>query len=194
MLEASDLEEILSAGELEQETEAVVAPRPRLAKRVMQAEVAYIVDDILRDVIARGTGTKAQVLKRDDIAGKTGTTNGPTDAWFSGYHPELVATSWLGFDNNEKLGRREFGGTAALPIWIDFMQSELPKLAYARRTQPSGIVAIRIDRETGMVASSSTANSAFEYFLKDLAPEENPTSGFDGHSSAAIDALDEDLF
>lgn len=196
MLEASDLEEILTASEPDSDRpRKTLTVKPRPAKRVMQAEVAYVIDDILRDVIARGTGTKAQVLKRDDIAGKTGTTNGPTDAWFSGYHPNLVATSWLGFDNNEKLGRREFGGTAALPIWIDFMQSELPKLAYARRKQPSGIVAIRIDSDTGRIADSNTINSTFEYFPEALAPQaQSAQGGYNNHSSIGDEILDEDLF
>ncbi|MBT8148449.1 MAG: PBP1A family penicillin-binding protein, partial [Gammaproteobacteria bacterium] len=86
--------------------EVVEAKPPRYAERIMDARVAFILDSILQDVIARGTGTRAQVLKRSDLAGKTGTTNGPTDAWFSGYHPDLVATTWLGFDDNQLLARR----------------------------------------------------------------------------------------
>ena len=69
-------------------------------------------DSMLKDVVKRGTATKARAMKRGDIAGKTGTTNGPRDAWFSGYNPDLVTTTWLGFDDNRKLGRREFGGPA----------------------------------------------------------------------------------
>ena len=73
-----------------------------------------------------GTGRRARVLERDDLAGKTGTTNGPRDAWFSGYNRDLVTTTWVGFDDYSLLGRREFGGTAALPIWIDYMRVALP--------------------------------------------------------------------
>ena len=95
------------------------------AIRIMDERVAYIIDSILKDVIKKGTGRKALQLRRIDIAGKTGTTNGPTDAWFSGYHPDLAATAWLGFDSNKKIGKREYGGSAALPIWIDFMKDQL---------------------------------------------------------------------
>ena len=96
------------------------------APRIISPQVAFLMDDILKDVIRRGTGNKArQALRRDDIAGKTGTTNGPTDAWFSGYSPHIVTTTWLGFDDNSNIGRREFGSSAALPIWIEYMQAAL---------------------------------------------------------------------
>ena len=88
----------------------------------MEERVNFIIDSILKDVITRGTGRRALVLERSDIAGKTGTTNGPMDVWFSGYNREVVTTTWVGFDNYTPLGRREFGGTAALPIWIEFMR------------------------------------------------------------------------
>ena len=91
----------------------------------MEERVNFIIDSILRDVITRGTGRRALVLERGDIAGKTGTTNGPMDAWFSGYNPDVVTSTWVGFDNYTPLGRREFGGTAALPIWINFMRAAL---------------------------------------------------------------------
>ena len=69
---------------------------------------------------------RARALERRDIAGKTGTTNGPRDAWFSGFNLDLITTTWVGFDDYGPLGGREFGGTAALPIWIDFMREALP--------------------------------------------------------------------
>ncbi len=187
-----DLDEAESIDELLAQT-TDVAPPPRLAKRVMSEEVAFIIDDILRDAIKKGTGTKARALKRSDIAGKTGTTNGPTDAWFSGYHPELVVTTWLGFDNNEKLGRREYGGTAALPIWIDFMTSQLPGLAQANRRQPDGVVAIRIDTETGQRATAQTSNSQFEYFISDTLPPEIEQT-IDSYQDDQSQELSEDLF
>ncbi|MGB2376026.1 MAG: penicillin-binding protein 1A, partial [Porticoccaceae bacterium] len=91
------------------------------AKRVVDKQTAFLIDSMLKDVILRGTGKKAQTLNRSDLAGKTGTTNGPRDAWFSGYSPHLVATAWVGFDDNLLLGRNEYGGSSALPIWIEFM-------------------------------------------------------------------------
>ena len=188
LIEADGIEAIL-----QEEAQVYAAPAPRIAEQVMSPEVAFIIDNILQDAIKRGTGRKALSLERSDIAGKTGTTNGPTDAWFSGYHPELVVTTWLGFDNNEKLGRREFGGTAALPIWIDFMASQLPKLQYARRSQPAGVVAIRIDTETGQRASANTSSSQFEYFVSDSLPPEIEQPATD-YRSNQTEVFSEDLF
>jgi len=116
--ERGDLGEELSMEDILGETESTRMPA---AERIMDARVAFIINSILQDVITRGTGRRARALDRSDIAGKTGTTNGPTDAWFSGYNPDVVATTWVGFDQNLPLGKREFGGSAALPIWIDFM-------------------------------------------------------------------------
>jgi len=159
------------------------------AERIMDERVAYIIDSILLDVIKRGTATKARSLNRSDLAGKTGTTNGPTDAWFSGYHPQLVTTTWLGFDDNQKLGRREYGGSAALPIWMDYMEDILPSLPVARRKQPEGLIAMKIDRLTGGAPSASTEETLFEVFLEEYAPELNlqqqvNTSGQSGSMQA----------
>ena len=139
------------------------------AVSIMDPRVAYIIDSILKDVIKKGTGRKALKLKRDDIAGKTGTTNGPTDAWFSGYHPELAVTTWLGFDNNKKIGRREYGGSAALPIWIEFMKDQLKNLEKISKERPKGIISIKIDQ------SNRTKNNGkeFELFLEELQPNKN---------------------
>ncbi|WP_227431329.1 PBP1A family penicillin-binding protein [Psychrobacter sp. I-STPA6b] len=95
------------------------------APRILSSSVAYEMADILRDVVRRGTATKAKVLNRSDIGGKTGTTNDTKDAWFAGFQPTLVSIVWVGFDQPSTLGRREYGGTAALPIWIDFMRTQL---------------------------------------------------------------------
>ena len=86
----------------------------RAAERVMDPRVAFIISSFLNDAIQRGTGRRARVLERQDISGKTGTTNGPRDAWFSGFNRDLITTAWVGFDDYGPLGRREFGGTAAL--------------------------------------------------------------------------------
>src|SRR5690606_17983572 len=119
------------------------------APRIIDERTAYLMDSMLKDVIKKGTATKALALKREDIAGKTGTTNGPTDVWFAGYSPHIVTTTWLGFDNNTNLGRREFGGTAALPMWIDFMKAALANEPEIIRPQPDGIVTLRISEKTG---------------------------------------------
>ena len=141
------------------------------APRVMDERVNFIVNDILKDVITRGTGRRARVLERGDIAGKTGTTNGPMDGWFSGYSQDVVTTAWVGFDNYTPLGRREFGGTAALPIWIDYMREALADSPELQRPVPAGIVSVRIDPESGQLAGSGTKDAIFEYFLEENVPQ-----------------------
>ena len=125
---------------------------------------------MLKDVVTRGTGRRALVLNRRDLAGKTGTTNGPTDAWFSGYNYHLVTTAWVGFDNNQNLGNKEYGGSAALPIWIDYMETALEGIPELVAPPPDGIVTVRIDSETGKRAPPSSRNSIFEVFRKENAP------------------------
>src|SRR5690606_24629093 len=121
----------------------------------------------LQDVVRRGTAQKARALQRNDIAGKTGTTNGPTDAWFSGYTPAVVTTVWLGFDQNQVLGRNEYGGTAALPIWMEFMEAALEGKPDQPRPQPPGLVTVRIDPATGQRAQAGQANAVFEIFMEE---------------------------
>ena len=154
----------------------------------MDARASFIVTSMLGDVIRRGTGRRARVLERGDIAGKTGTTNGPRDAWFSGFNPELVTTAWVGFDDYSLLGKREFGGTAALPIWIDFMRDALPPEQPAP-AMPSGVVRLRIDRETGRRVAGSPEGSMFEYFLEEFLPGDVRA----GEQPVGTDELD-DLF
>ncbi|EED32218.1 penicillin-binding protein 1A [gamma proteobacterium NOR5-3] len=141
------------------------------AQRVMDERVNFIIDSILQDVIKDGTGRRALVLKRGDLAGKTGTTNGPMDAWFSGYNPDVVTTTWVGFDNYTPLGRREFGGTAALPIWINYMREALEGIPERSRSLPAGISYVRIDPETGLLAPADQRNAIFEYFRNEHLPE-----------------------
>jgi len=146
------------------------------APRVIDERVVFIMDSILQDVIRRGTGTKAKQLGRSDLAGKTGTANGPTDVWFSGYNKELVASVWLGLDRNTPLGRSEFGSTAALPIWIDFMKTALKDMPNTPRSQPPGIVSMRINPITGKRARADESDAIFEYFRAENTPEEEASS------------------
>ncbi len=167
------------------------------APRVMSPQVAYLIDDMLRDVITKGTGRKAGVLGRKDLAGKTGTTNGPVDAWFSGYNHHIVATTWLGFDQNLLLGRREFGGTSALPIWIDFMRTALQGVPEKPRSLPNGLTSVRIDPATGMRARASNQRAIFELFQAGDVPEfgTEPAPVFDDMNRSDEDeALPEELF
>jgi len=140
------------------------------APRVMDARIAYIMDSMLKDVIRRGTGTRALQLKRGDIAGKTGTTNGPRDAWFSGYNPTLVTSVWFGFDDNRVLGANEYGSTAALPIWMNFMGAALAGTPEVYRPRPPGILSVRIDPDTGLRAIPGGHAFEEELFLEESAP------------------------
>ncbi|EAQ97394.1 penicillin-binding protein 1A [Congregibacter litoralis] len=166
--EELSMEEILAA----EETNALPGP-----ERVMDERVNFIIDSILQDVIKKGTGRRALVLKRDDIAGKTGTTNGPMDAWFSGYNPDVVTTTWVGFDNYTPLGRREFGGTAALPIWINYMREALAGLPEKPRDLPPGVIHVRIDPATGLLAPADQRDAIFEYFRAENLPEQGEGEG-----------------
>ena len=161
-----------------------------IATRVINKQTAYIIDSMLKDVILRGTGTKAKVLKRSDLAGKTGTTNGPRDAWFSGYSPHLTVTTWVGFDDNSLIGRNEYGGSAALPIWIDFMREALDGKADNNRPQPDGMVMVKIDAKTGKRVDPKQSG-IFEYFKAENVPE--LTNG-DTLPSGAENNLPDDLF
>ncbi|MGZ8273770.1 MAG: penicillin-binding protein 1A [Burkholderiaceae bacterium] len=119
--------------------------RPRFAgdeaNRVLDARNAFVMDSLMKDVARYGTAARASaVLKRTDIAGKTGTTNDSHDAWFAGYGGDLVAVSWLGFDQPRPLGERETGGGLALPIWISYMAKALSGVPETRRDMPPGIV------------------------------------------------------
>lgn len=158
-------------------TDAATAPRS--APRVMDARTQYLISDMLKDVIAKGTGRAALTLNRHDIAGKTGTTNEGKDAWFAGFTPNLVTTVWVGYDQPRSLGEYEFGGTAALPIWIDFMRTALDGTEEATLPQPPGIVAVRIDPETGERTGPDTSHAIFELFkVEDVPQQETRTPSF----------------
>ena len=105
--------------------------------------------DMMADVIKRGTGVRARSLGRSDIAGKTGTTNEAKDTWFNGFTPNLVATVWVGYDQERPLGEREEGARTALPIWIQFMREALKGVPDKRRPMPEGLVQLRVSSRTG---------------------------------------------
>ena len=185
--EELSMEEILAA-------EAATAAELPVAPRVMEERANFIINSILRDVITRGTGRRALVLERKDLAGKTGTTNGPMDAWFSGYNRDVVTTTWVGFDNYTPLGRREFGGTAALPIWIDYMRAALEGSPDRQWPLPPGVVNVRIDPETGMLAGSRQKNAIFEYFREEYVPQKDADGEQPGSGSQGTDELVRDIF
>lgn len=150
-----------------------------VAPRTVSEANAWIITDMLRDVINRGTGQRARALGRNDIAGKTGTTNEGRDAWFSGYTPDLVATAWVGFDQERSLGRDEEGSRTALPMWVYFMREALAGVPQHRLPMPDGVVTARIAPTDG--AFGQEASAEFEYFLAEHLPEgaagQDSTSG-----------------
>jgi penicillin-binding protein 1A len=141
-----------------------------VAERIIDGRTAYILTDMLQDVIKRGTGRRALAMKRNDIAGKTGTTNESKDSWFSGYNADYVTTVWAGFDQPESLGRNEFGGTVALPIWMSFMSAALKDRPEHKLPEPEGIMTLRIDPLSGRAASPGTADAYFELFKSEDSP------------------------
>ena len=124
--------------------EILAESQPQLAgdekARVIDERNAFMVDSMMRGVVQHGTARKACVLKRTDLAGKTGTTNDSRDAWFAGYHPKIAAVAWIGYDQPKNLGDRETGGGLALPIWINYMKFALNDMPEELREPPKGII------------------------------------------------------
>ncbi len=176
--------------------EEVVEPEPEPAERVISARNAWIMNSMMRDVIRRGTGRRALALGRKDLAGKTGTTNDQRDAWFSGFNPNIVATTWVGFDQLQPLGRGETGAKAALPMWIDFMREALRNMPETILEQPDGLVTVRIDPDSGQLAGAGDDNAIFETFYSESAPESlaEATTPTSGSSSGQTEGVTEKLF
>jgi penicillin-binding protein 1A len=146
---------------------AVNTPVPQptgegLAPRVVDASYVWMVDDILREVVTRGTAAQAKALGRSDIRGKTGTTNDETDAWFNGFTDKLVAITWVGFDQPQPLGRGEVGGKASLPIWMDFMRAALKGLPETVIPKPDSLVPVAVDARTGHLVPNDTPGAVLE--------------------------------
>jgi len=143
------------------------------AQQVLSPEVSYIVTSLLQDVIQRGTGRRAKKLGHS-LAGKTGTTNDFTDAWFMGYAPNLVAGVWVGFDDRRSLGDREAGSAAALPIWIQFMREALKQVPAKTFPIPDNVVFAKINPETGLLAHDGASEAKVEIFIKGAEPSPDP--------------------
>jgi penicillin-binding protein 1A len=170
-------------------------PAINAALRTLDPRTAYISTSMMQDVIRYGTGRQALALGRNDLAGKTGTTNEQRDAWFTGYNHALAVTAWVGFDTPQPLGNKETGARAALPMWVDFMSEALRDVPQQPQQQPAGLVTARIDRETGEFTSGANPNAVFEVFRSEdiaaqsLAPDRNGTTSGDGSGN-----LSEQLF
>ena len=144
--------------------------QPRIAEQIVDSRTVFILDSMLKDVVTKGTGRRALALERDDLAGKTGTTNDSKDAWFTGYNGDYVTTVWAGFDQPESLGRWEYGGTVALPIWMSYMGPALSGKPSRTLPEPGGLLSLRIDPVTGRAPSAATPKAYFEIFKSEDSP------------------------
>ncbi|WP_419420409.1 penicillin-binding protein 1A [Legionella sp. D16C41] len=162
-----------------------------LAPRVIPADTAFLMTKALRGVVQNGTAHAANILDRQDIAGKTGTTNEQVDAWFAGFTPDLVVTTWVGYDNPQSL--HEYAASLALPMWIDFMKIALQDIPERALPQPKNIVAVRIDPKTGLLARQNQSNSIIEYFRdQDVPTEEGAGTEGSGANVAGAGSSAED--
>lgn len=178
-------------------------PEDRIAQLVIDPRDAFIIYDMMKDVIHSGTATTALkrrnsfLLERHDLAGKTGTANDYKDAWFSGFNSELVGSAWMGFsDHRRSLGRFEYGGKAALPIWASFMEQVLEGSPEREIIQPPGVVSTKIDPSSGMLAALGQSNAIFEYFRDDNVPNQmaEATTDFnDIYNESVMDSYDQDF-
>jgi penicillin-binding protein 1A len=149
-----------------------------IENRVLSEQTAYIITNILCDAVQNGTGWRAKELGRP-VAGKTGTSDEDRDAWFVGYTPDALCGVWVGYDDNMiSLGKSATGGTAACPIFTDFMQTALSGRPIKGFRVPNGIVFTRIDSKTGKLATNDSANVRFECYKADTMPQqqEQPTN------------------
>jgi len=172
--------------------DAVTAPQlfesANPAPRVISAQNAFLIQDMMRHVIRRGTGRRAMVLGRSDLSGKTGTSNDRRDAWFGGFNADLASIVWVGYDNDTPLGPGEEGSRTALPIWVEFSRVALDGVPHHEMPMPDGIVSRLIDKADGCPASAGQSNTMFEKFRAEHVPEceslqelpniFNDTSGF----------------
>jgi len=147
----------------------VGARRIQPAPQAISPQVNFLINDIMRDVITRGTGRRAMALGRMDLRGKTGTTDASVDTWFNGFNESIVASVWVGNDDNRPLGELEEGARTAVPIWVDYMKEALRGVPEKPRTIPDGIVEMKVNANTGGTDNADLA-PMFEYFRSDMLP------------------------
>lgn len=140
-------------------------------EQVIPPAVAYMMVNIMRNVVREGTARTIGRKMDRPIAGKTGTTNNYVDAWFTGYTPDMVCSVWVGRDNNERMGKKETGSRVAIPIWLKFMEKALEGAPVTDFTPPSDIVFVRIDKESGALAGAGAQNTIFESFIDGSQPD-----------------------
>jgi penicillin-binding protein 1A len=167
-------------------------PERPMAPRAIDARTAFLVRSLLLDVVNRGTGTAAKVIGRPDIGGKTGSTNDHRDAWFSGLGGDLVTTVWVGKDDFTPLGRGEYGGRAALPIWIGYMGAALEGVAVAAPEPPQGLLRVTVNPATGGLLPDGTPGGFIDY-VKSEDYDRMMASGF-GLDGAEVEEEAFDVF
>jgi len=140
-------------------------------EQVIDPQTAFIVNSILQDVVNRGTGFRVKQLQRDDLSGKTGTTNDSKDSWFVGFNTAYITTVWVGFDQPKSLGNNEFGANLALPIWFECMSKVLKDFPSHKLQKPSGIVSLAVNYETGELANWGDFDSYVEHFKQGFTPQ-----------------------
>ena len=142
-----------------------------LAPRVLSPQISYLITSMLQDTIKHGGGRRALELGRNDLAGKTGTASDYFDAWYAGYNRDLVAVTWMGFDEPRSL--KEYAVRAALPMWMYFMEQALAGKPEHSPEQPPGLVSARIDPATGLLAKHGQSNAIYELFTEDTVPKQH---------------------
>ena len=143
----------------------------KVAPQAISPQNAFLVQDMMRDVVRRGTGRRAMALGRSDLSGKTGTSNDRRDAWFGGFNADIAAVVWVGYDDDLPLGPGEEGSRTALPIWVEFARIALAGVPDHQMPMPDGIVTVLIDRETGCPARAGQRDTVFEVFREGHVPE-----------------------
>ncbi len=146
------------------------------AERVLDARNAFIMTSFMQDVVKMGTAARAMKLGRNDLAGKTGTTNDFIDAWFCGFNTDLVAVAWIGFDNPHTLGRNETGASAALPMWMSYMGAVLKGVPEQPLAPPGGVLALRVNPDTGL-RSADGQPGIVDFFYQEFLPPEQGSAG-----------------
>jgi penicillin-binding protein 1A len=163
------------------------------AERVIDERNAFLMTTLMRDVVRYGTASRAMSLGRQDLAGKTGTTNDHIDAWFAGFMPRLVAIAWIGFDTPSNLGSNETGGLAALPIWTAYAGKVLKGVPEAELVPPAGIVAVNINPTTGL-REPSGASRTMEWFYQESQPPVGDDSSFARDTSRPPEEVKNQIF
>jgi penicillin-binding protein 1A len=171
-------------------------PGEPAAPQAISPANAFVMTDVMTDVIQRGTATSAKSLGRSDLAGKTGTTNDRRDAWFVGFNADYVAAVWVGFDQERSLGDNEEGGRTALPMWVGFMEEALRDRPEHRLPEPPGVVRMWVDRNTGRPTAAGGGGAVFEAFLESHMPQMDSAGVTDevGAESVEPAAADDTLF